>query len=50
MVERSDTQFESYNCVKLANGHLILWITRFLWVACDWLVSFWGREYAGALA
>ncbi len=28
MVERSVTQFESYDCVKLENGHLTLWLTR----------------------
>ncbi len=28
MVERSDTQFEGYDCVKLENEHLALWITR----------------------
>lgn len=27
-MERSDTQFEGYDCVKLENGYLALWITR----------------------
>lgn len=27
-MERSDTQFEGYDCVKLENEHLALWITR----------------------
>lgn len=29
-MERSDTEFEGYDCIKLDNGHLALWVTRSL--------------------